>query len=103
MVIAHLRFDRWGLNGAKQDSRRPQIAGLHAQIDDLANRGVAQQLVGNLDGDFHRGLGGAFVSIGLICVPLIVFVFVVLVFVGLVIFAFIVLLALRNAAGSFGA
>src|SRR3984885_13932579 len=66
MVIEHVFPDRWRLNGAEQDPRRLQIIRLHAQADDLAYRGIAQQFVGHLDGDFHRGLGGAFVAVGLV-------------------------------------
>src|SRR5882672_3679759 len=46
--------------------RRPQIAGLHAQIDDLAYGGIAHQVIGNLDGDLHGGLGGAFIAFGVV-------------------------------------
>src|ERR1700723_502898 len=66
MVIQHILFDRGGLNRAKQDPSRPQVVGCHAEIDDLADGGITQQLVGNPDGDFHRGLGGALISIGVI-------------------------------------
>jgi hypothetical protein len=82
MVIQHILFDRSGLNRTKQDPGRPQIVGCHAEIDDLANRGIAQQLIGNPEGDFHRGLGGALISIGVICVPPAVLVLVVLVVLG---------------------
>src|ERR1700694_2955870 len=51
------------MNRAEQDPRRPQIFGRHAQAHDLAHRGIAQQVVGNLDCDLHCGLGGAFVSL----------------------------------------
>jgi hypothetical protein len=49
------------MDSAKQYPRRPQIAGLHAQVDDLTYRSIAQKVVGHLDCDFHRGLGGALV------------------------------------------
>jgi len=54
----------------KQDSRCPQIVRLHAQRHDLAHRGVAQQFIGNPHGNFHRRLGGAFVTVGLVFGPL---------------------------------
>jgi len=82
MVIQHILFDRGGLNRAKQDPSRPQVVGFHAKIDDLAEGGIALQVIGNPDGDFHRGLGGALVSISLICVPPAVLVLVVLVVLG---------------------
>src|ERR1700722_11095255 len=69
MVLQHILSDRDGLNRTKQDPSRPQIVGFHAKIDDLADGRITQQLVGNLDGDFHRGLGGALISIDLIFVP----------------------------------
>src|SRR5260370_1344779 len=110
MVIQHILSDRDGLNRTKQDPSRPQIVGFHAKIDDLADGGIAQQLIGNPDGDFHRDLGGALVSIGLICIPpvipvLVAVVFLVVVVVTVLIVAVllvIVLAALNNATRSFG-
>jgi hypothetical protein len=104
MVIQHILSDRGGPNRTKQDPSRPQIVGLHAKIDDLADGGIAQQLIGNLDGDFHRGLGGALISIGLICVPPAILVLVVVVFLVVVVTVLIVtVLVVRNNATRFSA
>src|SRR5260221_13789420 len=72
IVIQHIFPDGYGLNRAKQYPRRLQIVGLQTQVHDLAYRGVAQQVIGNLDCDFHRGLGGLFVPFGLVRVGLVI-------------------------------
>src|ERR1700681_1460915 len=54
------------MDSAKQYPRRPQIVGLHAQFHDLAYRSIAQKVVGHLDCDFHRNLGGALVPFDLV-------------------------------------
>src|ERR1700737_2098429 len=66
MVIEHIFPDLYRLNRAKQYPRRPQNVSLRAQVHDLAYRGITQQVIGNLDCDFHCGLGGAFVAFGLV-------------------------------------
>src|ERR1700687_5386656 len=70
MVIQHVFSDRYCLNRAKQYPRCPQIVGLDAQAHDLAYRRIAQQVVGNLDCNFHCDLGGAFIPFGLVVVLL---------------------------------
>ena len=103
MVIQHILSDRGGLNRTKQDPSRSQVVGFHAEIDDLADGGIAQQLIGNLDGDFHRGLGGAAISIGLISVPPAILVLVVVVFLVVVVTVPVVcVVILNNATRSFG-
>jgi hypothetical protein len=49
--------------------RYPQVVRLCGQDHDLAQGGIAHQVVRNLDRDFHRGLGSAFISfsLALIC------------------------------------
>src|SRR5690242_19926420 len=54
MLFQYIIADRFGLDGAEQCLCRREIAGFDAQLDDLAHRGIAQQFVGNLHGDFHR-------------------------------------------------
>src|SRR5882757_4666410 len=49
------------MDSAKQYPRRPHITGLHAEVDDLAYRSIAQKVVRHLDCELHCGLGGAFV------------------------------------------
>src|SRR5256714_6137727 len=66
MLVQYVFADRWSLNRAKQCSRRPQIVRAHAQAHDLSHRGIAQQLVGHLDGDLHRGLCGALVTFAVV-------------------------------------
>src|SRR6266481_2637351 len=64
MLVQHVLPDRLSLDRAKQDPRRRHVIGPYAQVDDLADGGIAHQIVRNLHGDFHRGLGGALVAFG---------------------------------------
>jgi hypothetical protein len=43
----------------------PQLVRLHAQDHDLAEGGISQQFVRNLDRDFHGSLGSMFISLSL--------------------------------------
>ena len=65
MLPQYFLADRFGLDGAKQRSRGLGVIGLEAEFDDLAHRGVTQQIVGNFRGNFHRDLGGALVAFDL--------------------------------------
>ena len=67
VVIQYIFSHGYRLNGTEQYPCRPQIIGFHSQIDDLAHGGIAHQVVGNLDGDLHGRLGGAFVVRNRIC------------------------------------
>src|SRR5437868_14334181 len=66
MLVQYVFPDRWSLNRAKQCPRGPQIVRAHAQAHDLSHRRIAQQLVGHLDGDLHRGLCGALVTFAVV-------------------------------------
>src|SRR5260370_14602541 len=64
MLVEHVFSDRPGTDRANQNPRPLQIVARHTEFYDLAHRGIAQQVIGNLDGDFHRDLGGAFIAFG---------------------------------------
>src|ERR1700682_2240043 len=64
MLVQHIAPDGCRLNRATQYLRRFRIIGLQTQVEDLAHRGIAQQIVGNLERDLHRDLGGALVAFG---------------------------------------
>src|ERR1700747_2028428 len=64
MLLQHVFPDGSGANGTKQYPRRWLIVGFQAKPDNLAHRGIAQQVVADLHGDFHRDACGAFVSLG---------------------------------------
>jgi len=65
MVAQHHFADRLRLDGAKQDLRRPGVVGGEAEVDDLADGGIAHQLVRHLHGDLHRSLCRPLVAVAL--------------------------------------
>src|SRR3954469_12854251 len=66
MIPEQVVADRGRLNRAEQYPCGVQVVGRDAQGDDLAQRGIAQQIIGDLDRDLHRGPGGALIALVLV-------------------------------------
>src|SRR5215475_14552204 len=64
MLVQQAVADQGSLDGAEQYPRGLEIIRPEAEIDDLAHRSIAHQIVGDLHGDFHRRLGGALIARG---------------------------------------
>ena len=70
MIAQHDLPDGGGLDRAEQDSRRLDVIGLEAEIDNLADGGIAHQFVGHLHGDLHRPLCRGLVTRAVVVIPL---------------------------------